>query len=156
MNRCFPYNYNSVTNARNFNGTAPLQCVEARALASFVQSIHGSGKNICIDTHGWYGQIITSSGKGTIYNAFYEQFPHSTYNGLAGGKGYFSSWAAYVAGYDSCLFELPRGIASHQDFLDAGCVTKFEAVIADLLANYKNSGATKGPLAEGDFELDGN
>ena len=136
MNRCFPYCFRQYSDARNFNGYSPLACAEARALASFVQSVKGSGSNLCIDTHGWYGQIITSSGKGTIYNAFKQQFPNSSYASLYGASGYFSSWAAYVQGYDSCLFELPSGITSHSSFLSAGCVWRFENVIRDLLQHY--------------------
>ena len=156
MNRCFPYKYSSRTDARNFNGTAPLQCVEARALAQYIQTIKGSGHNILIDTHGWLSQIIPSSGKGTIYNALLKQFPYSTYANLANGSGYFSSWAAFNVGYDSCLLELPSWITSHDKFISSNCVGKFEAVVADLLKNYKTKGITRGPLPEDEFELDGN
>ena len=155
INRCFPYKYTVRTDDRNFNGTAPLQCVEARALASFVQSVKGSGKNICIDTHGWLSQIIPSAGKGTIYKAFLKQFPNSSYADLRNASGYFSSWA-YSIGYDGCLFELPWGLTSYNDFLNSGYVGKFESVIADLLANYKDSGAVRGPMPPDECELNGN
>lgn len=156
MNRCFPYNYSSRTDARNFNGTAPLQCVEARALATFIPSIKGSGHNILIDTHGWFSQIIPSSGKGTVYQAFLKQFPSHSYAALSNGSGYFSAWAAFIQGYDSCLLELPKGISSHDSFVSSGSIGKFEAAISDLLQNYKTRGITRGPLPEDEFELDGN
>lgn len=137
INRCFPYNYSSTTAARYYNGTAPLQCAEARALAEFVTNVKGSGYNICIDTHGWFQQIIPSKPNGTIYNAFYKQFPKSSSANLKNGYGYFASWAAFRVGYDSCLFELPRDVKSHQGFLNSGYIVKFETVILNLLTNYK-------------------
>ena len=155
INRCFPYKYVSRTESRNFNGTAPLQCEEARALASFVSSVRGSGFNLCIDTHGWLTQIIPSSGKGTIYQAFIKQFPSSSYADLKNSSGYFSAWA-YSIGYDACLFELPWGLTGYNDFLASGYVGKFELVISDLLSNYTGSGASRGPQPPDEFELDGN
>ncbi len=156
MNRCFPYNFQARTGSRNFNGTTPLQCKEARAIADFVRSVKGDGKNILVDVHGWLGQIITSAGKGTLYKAFYKQFPGNSYASLSGGSGYFSAWAAYSLGYDSCLLELPASITSHSRFLSSGCVGKFEAAITDLLQNYKTKGTPKGPMPEDEFELNGN
>ena len=142
MNRCFPYNFQSYTSDRYFNGSAPLACAEAKAAADFVTQSKGSGYNILIDTHGWFSQIITSSGYGTIFNAFYEQFPENYYASLYGGSGYFSSWAAYVMGYDSCLLELPN-IYSHDAFLSYNCIGKYEAAIADLLQHYDGPNATR-------------
>ena len=156
MNRCFPYNYKTRTDARNYNGTAPLQAKEARALASFMQKAKGSGKNICIDTHGWYSQIITSSGKGTIYKALLKQFPDNTYASLSGGSGYFSSWCAYELGYDSCLLELPSSVTSHARFESIDCTGRFTRAIEDLLQNYQNRGATREAFIPPQEELDGN
>ena len=156
MNRCFPYAFKAMTEPRNFNGTAPLQCAEARAIASFVQSHKGSGRNILVDTHGWYGQIITSSGQGALYNAFLAQFPRSRYASLSGARGYLSAWAAYVQGYDACLLELPRGITSHSAFLSSGCVGKYEAAISNLLQHYTGPNAVPTPIDSTTPELDGN
>ena len=162
MNRCFPYNYQSFTSNRNYNGSAPLACVEAKAVADFVTKVKGSGHNILIDTHGWFSQIITSSGKGTIYNAFLKQFPGNSYASLYGGSGYFSSWAAYVQGYDSCLLELPDGLYSYNAFLSSNYPSKFNAAIRDLLQHYNGPSSTKSMEAqqsstdESSFELDGN
>ena len=143
MNRSFPYAFQSYTGNRNFNGTAPLQCAEARAIANFVSARKGSGFNILVDTHGWFGQIITSGGKGTLYNAFLQQFPNSSYASLYGAHGYFSAWAAYVKGFDACLLELPRGITSHNAFLNAGCVWRFENAIKYLLQHYNGPASTR-------------
>ena len=61
-----------------------------------------------IDTHGWYRQTIVSGGEnGPVYRAFDRYFPYNRYSSLSGGSGYFASWAAYVVGYDACLFEFP-------------------------------------------------
>ncbi len=156
MNRCFPYRYQQMTDARNFNGTEPLQCVEARALYEFVQGIKGEGWNICVDTHGWYGQIITTAGKGTLYNAFQAQFPASTYTYLSRGYGYFTGWTGFVMGFDSCLLELPRGINGHSAFLNAGCVEKYENAIQTLLQHYDGPNASRNAADYVGDELDGN
>lgn len=157
MNRCFPYNYVSYTSDRNFNGSEPLACDEARALADFVQRVKSPGKkNILIDTHGWLSQIITSSGSGAIYKAFHKQFPASPLSSLHGGSGYFSSWAAYRVGYDSCLFELPSSIGSHQSFLSSNCVGRFEAAISSLLSGYRGIERPDDSTDEVIVELDGN
>ena len=162
MNRCFPYNYRSFTSNRNFNGSGPLACVEAKAVADFVSTVKGSGHNILIDTHGWFSQIITSSGKGSIYNAFLKQFPGNSYASLSGGSGYFSSWAAYVKGYDSCLLELPNGLTSYNAFLSSGYAARFNAAIQNLLQHYNGPNSTKSTAStdisfeETAPELDGN
>lgn len=144
MNRCFPYRYQRFTDSRNYNGTAPLQCKEAKALSTFVKNVKGSGYNICVDTHGWYGQVIASTSQGTLGKAFMQQFPDSSYTVLSGGKGYFSSWAAFTMGYDACLLELPRGIYSHSTFLSKGCVWRYENAIQNLLQHYRGPHATRG------------
>ena len=156
INRCFPYKFQARTDSRNFNGTAPLQCTEARTLASFIQNHKGSGHNVFIDTHGWYGQIITSTGQGTVYNAFHRQFPNNTYTYLSGGSGYLTGWTGFVQGFDSCLLELPKGITSHSAFLNAGCVWRFENAIAELLQHYNGPNSTRNPRDYIEVELDGN
>ena len=136
MNRCFPYAFSPSWSARNYTGEAPLACREAEALADFVTQVKGSGYNILIDTHGWYSQIITSSGDGSIYQAFAHQFSGNSYATFSGSQGYFSAWAAYEEGYDSCLLELPQEIISFDEFLCSGCVEAFEYAISELLQSY--------------------
>lgn len=155
MNRSFPYCFASFSGSRNFNGSAPLACAEARAIADFVTDVKGSGFNILIDTHGWYSQIITSSGYGTIYDAFKAQFTGNSYASLYGARGYLSSWAAYELGYDSCLMELPS-IRSATEFYASGCVTKFQSAVADLLQHYNGSKATREPAGSHEIKLTGN
>lgn len=138
MNRCFPYCFSMSGSARNYTSYTPLACQEAQDLAEFITDIKGSGYNILIDTHGWYNQVISSNGYGTLYNAFHDQFTRSSYASLYGCPGYFSSWAAYVEGYDSCLLELPGGFYSYEDFLQSSCVEQYENAIQDLLQNYNS------------------
>ncbi|MBR6818886.1 MAG: hypothetical protein IKM71_00190, partial [Bacteroidaceae bacterium] len=88
--------------------------------------------------------------------AFAKQFPNSTYTYMAKGYGYFTGWTGFVQGFDSCLFEMPKSIKSHSDFLNAGCVWRFEAVIADLLQHYNGTGVSRAPLPTEVAELDGN
>ncbi len=157
INRCFDYNFEPRDNDRNFNSTEPLACAEARALASFIKKVKGSGNNILIDTHGWLSQIITSSGKGTVYRAFYRQFPDSSFNSLIGASGYVSAWSAYRVGYDSCLFELPSDITSHQEFLNSGYIGRYKAAIKELLSGYRGIVLdSEEPVDSGEFELNGN
>lgn len=156
MNRCFPYKFTRFYDDRNYNGTAPLQCAEAKALAEFVQSHKGKGFNVCIDTHGWTGQIITTVGKGTVYRAFQEQFPDNVYTYMGQGYGYFTGWAGFTLGFDACLLELPTSIYSHSAFLSAGCVGKYQAAIKYLLQHYNGKNATRSAADFIEVELDGN
>ena len=76
LNRSFPHNWTKNTNDRNFNGTKPLAAKEAVAIAQFIQSVKGTGKNVCIDAHGWLSQIKTSDGKnGNLNRIFSSRFP---------------------------------------------------------------------------------
>ena len=144
MNRCFPTRYKQYTDPRNFNGTAPLQCVEAKALATFVEGIKGSGKNICVDTHGWYSQVITTSGKsGDLAQTFLKRFPNNSYTYMSGGYGYFTCWTGFSKGFDSCLLELP-GVYSRDQFEASGSIGRFENAVKDLLTTYDGVSAIRG------------
>ncbi len=137
MNRSFPYRYTPFTDSRNFNGTAPLQCPEAQALAVFLQNVRGSGVNVLIDTHGWYSQVIAKDVGGKLYQAFAAQFNDIHFcDDLSRGYGYFSAYCAFELGYDAALFELPQDIDSHTAFLLRGCPARFCAVILNLLKTY--------------------
>ena len=52
-----------------------------------------------------------------------------------GGSGDFASWAAYVVGYDACLFEFPD-VSSTQDFQNKGYGEDYINAICWLLQNY--------------------
>ncbi len=133
MNRSFPYYYSRAWSDRNYNGTAPLQSPEAQALATFTQKVMGQGKNILIDTHGWYQQTIVEGGTSNpIYRAFKTYFPGNVHTYLGGSGGYYSAWAGYTLGYEACLFEFPK-VKSAMEFYEKGYQGAFIAAIKDLL-----------------------
>ncbi len=133
MNRSFPYQYSRAWSDRNYNGTAPLQTSEAQALATFTQKVMGQGKNILIDTHGWYQQTIVEGGtSNAIYRAFRTHFPRNSHTYLGGSGGYYSAWAGFVLGYEACLFEFPD-VDSAMEFYEKGYQGAFVAAIKDLL-----------------------
>lgn len=136
MNRCFPRNFRVHTNSRNYTGSTPLACREAQALAAFIQQVKGSGTNVCIDTHGWTQQIMTTTGTGgLLYRTFKQQFGGNTYANCTYSGGYFTAYAASL-GYHACLFEFPGGIYSHNAFLSSGYSAKYIACIMTLLNKY--------------------
>ncbi len=136
MNRCFPYNFSPSYSDRNYTGDSPLQAVEAQALHRFVQSIRGEGNNILIDVHGWYDQILCSTGReGQVYQALKESFPSCYYTSLAGGHGYFASWAGYTQGFEACLMEFPN-VDSAQEFYSRNFDQRFIDSICDILTTY--------------------
>lgn len=136
LNRSFPHNWTKHTADRNFNGSKPLAAREAVALAEFIQSVKGNGKNVCIDTHGWFQQIKTSDGKdGHLNRIFSSRFPQNAYSSCVNSLGFFSSYAASI-GYASCLFEFPYDIYSMSAFLKSGYCESFNLCILDLLKAY--------------------
>ena len=133
LNRCFPTSWAQNTNTRNFTGTKPLSAKEAQALAQFVQSVKGKGCNICLDVHGWYTQIITSTGSdGTLFKTFKKRFPKNTFANCATACGYFTAYTTSL-GYQSCLFEFPDGLKSMDEFLKSGYCDSFNECVLDLM-----------------------
>lgn len=133
MNRCFPALWEKQSGARNANGDAPLACVEAEALSVFLESTRGSGRNICIDVHGWYRQTITSDGRdGALFAAFQERFPDNTWADCRKGSGYLTAYAAAL-GYDACLFEFPGGSDCLESFQTGGDADRFIECVLELL-----------------------
>lgn len=133
MNRSFPSGWKKYTDARNYNSSAPLACKEAQALAAFMQSVKGSAQNVCIDTHGWTQQIITSDGTGGyLYRVFKANFPGNLYSPLSGGAGYFARYASTL-GYTSCLFEFPRNVKSLDQFKTIGYIPKYTNAVLSVL-----------------------
>lgn len=136
LNRSFPYKYRSFSSGRNFNGTAPLQAREARALADFTREVKGTGHNVLIDTHGWYQQIIvTEDQSNPIYRTLKTYFPGNRYTYMANGEGYYSAWAGFVLGYDACLFEFPS-VSSQREFDSRGYGTAYVNALCQLLRTY--------------------
>lgn len=132
LNRCFPYRFSPYDDPRNFNGTQPLSCTEARSLADFVSSIMGTGKNISMDVHGWYQQILTTGGKNELYRILRQAFPQNKYTSLEKGYGYLSAWCGYVLGFDACLLELPE-IKSMEDYESSGITEAFLSALEMIL-----------------------
>lgn len=137
MNRSFPTRWTSYTSDRNFNGSEPLASRESAALAQFVQDVKGSGNNVCIDTHGWMTQIITSNGYSALWDVFHSKFPDNTYANCNNGRGYFTAYTASL-GYLSCLFEFPDGIYSMSQFQRSGYCEDYCDCILSLLTRYGN------------------
>lgn len=136
MNRSFPTGWRRLANARNSNGTAPLQCLESQALANFIRDVRGEGENVCLDIHGWTGQIITSAGRsGAIYTTLKNAFPGNTHASLQGTPGYFAGYAMAL-GYDSCLFEFPHSSQSLSEFQSTGHAERFSQCVLCLLRAY--------------------
>ena len=133
MNRCFPTGWKKYTNVRNYNGSQPLAAKEAQALAAFMQSVKGSARNVCIDTHGWTQQIITSDGtNGFLYRIFKASFPGNLHSSLNGSAGYFTRYASTL-GYTSCLFEFPRNVKSLDQFKTIGYIPQYTNAILSIL-----------------------
>ena len=136
LNRSFPHNWTKNTNDRNFNGTKPLAAKEAVAIAQFIQSVKGTGKNVCIDAHGWLSQIKTSDGKnGNLNRIFSSRFPQNAYSSCNNSLGFLTSYAASL-GYASCLFEFPYDIYSMSAFFRSGYCESFNLCILDVLKAY--------------------
>ncbi len=146
MNRCFPYCFVRADSSRNYNTGKPLACPEAEALAEWIPTLMGSGKNYLIDVHGWYSQILPSSGKGFLYQTLLAQFPRSSYSGLRGCPGYFSSWAAFRLGYDCCLLELPGSVRSHEDLLEQQIPERMIAAVEAILQSTVPERPVQSPL----------
>lgn len=136
MNRSFPSNFISYSDSRNYNGGRPLACRESAALAAFVKRVKGSGKNVCIDTHGWTQQIITSTGTGgLLYNTFHNAFSGNSYASCTYARGYLTAYTTSL-GYNSCLFEFPSNVYSHNQFLSSGYCSRYVSCIMTLLNRY--------------------
>ena len=133
LNRSFPTSWTHYSTTRNFNGDRPLCAKEAQALEQFVRQVKGKGRNICIDVHGWFTQIITSTGtKGTLFQTFKKHFPKNTFANCATAIGYFTAYTSAI-GYESCLFEFPDGLYSMGAFLNSGYCEDFNACVLELL-----------------------
>ena len=135
INRCFPTGWTARSESRYYNGDAPLQSVEARAIAEFLQQVQGGGVNLCIDVHGWYQQILTSDGQegSALYQAFSAEFPENAWADVTRGDGYLANYAASL-GYQACLFEFPNDEAADlETFLQSDQPQRFLNAVQELL-----------------------
>ena len=136
LNRCFPAGFSAKYSARNYTGSKSLMAKEAVILKNFIDSSKGSGKNIFIDTHGWYNQVITRySGTGNLYKAFKKYFPGTRGASFGRGMGYVSGYA-YSLGYDSALFEFPY-VSSESSFNNNNYAQKYINAVFYMVKNLK-------------------
>ncbi len=118
------------------NGGHPNWCSESQGLKDFLDShVSPTGKNIYVDTHGYYGQILLDSSNYYLYSAFENAFHF--------GRGAYGMGAGYVANYahdflymDSCLLELPANCYYDGAVFDYGHDQKYLRAITDILTNY--------------------
>lgn len=133
INRCFPVCWEPLDEPRFYNGSEPLACPEAAALAEFFGNTIGGGMNFSVDVHGWYQQILTSSGKNSVlYKVFSSEFPENTWADVNRGTGYLAAYSA-VLGYDSVLFEFPSDITGMDSFVSSGYAEDFIRCIRILV-----------------------
>lgn len=155
MNRSFDYNFRANTTVGDdcYCGVTPMQCPETEYLAAFAESIKGTGKNVVIDTHGWYSQILINRSStrqsNVVYKAFYKQFGFNTTNQLQGSRSYFAAYCVNKLGYtEGCLFEMPNSVefnisngwtprgsvAEMQEAFDRqNCGGRYKAAILEIL-----------------------
>ncbi|MCI7098828.1 MAG: hypothetical protein MR966_07995 [Lachnospiraceae bacterium] len=107
LNRCFPVDFKSSTAKRNYTGSQPLMCAEAKIIKEYLDSNLGKGKNYYIDVHGWSNQIFTRiSGKDFLYDIFMKSFAEAEAATWGFGNGFIVAYADSIK-YDACLFEFP-------------------------------------------------
>ena len=132
MNRCFPAYWRSYEYGRNFNGSAPLACSEAAALAELMKNCKGDGRNVYVDVHGWTEQVIIASWSWSEYWAFASRFPTCTLAHCRASSGYASAYAADL-GYSSGLFEFPYRYSRLSSFVQSDLPETFIRAVCDIL-----------------------
>ncbi len=111
LNRCWQTEgaYQIDRTSRNYNGTAPMQAEEARAIRDFLLSHKSTkGQNVLVDLHGWENQLI---GDAQLGNYYYQQYANSgirTSNYGHYGTQYLIKWARQNIGARTLLVELPQ------------------------------------------------
>ena len=118
LNRCWQIgsSYTRYTNARNYNGTAGFQAVEASSLRDFLINHKATnGQTVLVDLHGWLNETIGDDGIGSFYRAQYGISEHiSSY-----GTGYLINWARSTLGARSVLVELPEWNSDSTSYINA-------------------------------------
>ncbi len=119
MNRNWSVGYTRSKNDRNYNGTAPFQAYEAKALREFILNRQGES-NILVDTHGWLNETIGDNALGSYYRSQYGLPTHiGTY-----GQGYLVNWARTIKNGRSVLVELPE-VKNHNQVISWGYASKY-------------------------------
>ena len=141
MNRCFPAMFRQLDSSRNFNGSSPMACREARALAEFLTGVKGGKTNVLVDVHGWLEQTITTSPR--LLTAVQSQFPDNRITEYNGGNGYLIRYA-YTMGYESCLLELPAHFESLDQYTASDCTQRIIQTVAAVLKSEKTPCSVEG------------
>jgi len=129
MNRCFPpFSINWAS--RHYTSTRPMACLEAQALAAFVEGVKGPGVNVLIDTHGWLSQNITTSTRISQVLQTYFPYNYNTWNN--GGYGYLINFA-HNLGYETALLELPYDVYSLEQYKQSGYAERMVNIVIDLM-----------------------
>ena len=119
MNRNWSVGYSNQKSDRNYNGTAPFQAYEVKALRDFLLNHQGT-TNIVVDIHGWMNETIGDNNLGSYYRNQFGLPKHiATY-----GQGYFVNWARTLTNGRSVLVELPE-VKNHNQTVSWGYVNKF-------------------------------
>ena len=127
LNRCFPTNFVSTYEARNYTGSTSLLAPEAIALYEVIQQIQSSSTTTrLLDIHGW---LNTTYGNSELSTPFCTQFGFGNQS-VMGGKGYLSRWAI-ASGIPAALIELPFPSAI-SDIDDNQYFTKINAAIHSI------------------------
>ena len=136
MNRCFPTGFVATTSSRNFTTNSPLATVEARAIATTIQTLsanHTGSSQYFIDTHGWTTQLIGDSSLTSIFDDYFTQNSVST---LSSAQGYIARWAQSL-GMQAMLFEFPANAGNQYDGItNLGYDIKYINALEDILETY--------------------
>ena len=127
MNRNWSVGYKQQKSDRNYNGTAPFQSYEVKALRDFLLKKQGE-KNILVDTHGWLKETIGDYRLGGYYR---NQFGLSTHI-YTYGQGYLVNWARTLKNASSTLVELPQ-VWNHNQTVNWNYSQKFINATMQLL-----------------------
>lgn len=158
INRSFPYHwqrfsrtedrgcyYNGSSCYVTVDGALSLRSVESQALADFVSTHQGSGKNMIIDTHGFTNQILYTDSSSYVRRAFEANFPTHLPAYLSVGAGYMVNYFAHLSQYlpgaadfEGHLFEFAKyevsvknGVASILPYARHA----YQTALLDILAN---------------------
>ena len=130
MNRGCSVEFQRMTSARNYTGTAAFQAPEAAQLRDFILGHQGSS-NVLIDVHGWLNETIGDNGIGSYYRSEFGISKHiGTY-----GNGYLVNWARSLSNTRSMLLELP-GVSSHSQVVNWDYAGKFNRATMKLLNDF--------------------
>lgn len=135
-NRCFPVNFKSIKNKRNYTGTTALGSVESTSLKEAILGWKAQSDNmILLDIHGWLNMTL---GDAEVAKYFNEAFS-MTNKSLNNANGYLSRWVQ-EEGIKAALIELPFP-SSPQSIIDNNYAGKFITATRALIEANTNSAA---------------